>query len=389
MKAAFPEYYRPTQEQFKKMWQQCTFALDANVLISLYRYSDKTANELLELFRHFSDRIWLPHQAALEFQDNRCAEIAKHMSYYEGIADLLEGKAVATANALKLEYPRHRFLDVEEYSNRLVKWCKRVRKELLAKREAHSISFDIDPIRDAVDKMFDGRVGSPYDDDRLQAIYKDGKDRYARKVPPGYADSDKDDLKKYGDLILWYQAVDKAKETGKPVILVTDEQKKDWWHKVKRRTVGPRPELIAEMLKKSDQSFYMYSAGQFMQYARQHIEAVKEVVTSEAVREVEETKTADMAERMASLLLEQRALELKLRRDLDRILRKHGIANKTGSYLGDVALNAFHPQASSSPSAIAGISDYDLIHLLDEPTEEQEDVLPYDDLSDDEDSEGM
>jgi hypothetical protein len=31
MRTMFPGYYRPTEEEFKKMWQECIFSFDANV----------------------------------------------------------------------------------------------------------------------------------------------------------------------------------------------------------------------------------------------------------------------------------------------------------------------------------------------------------------------
>ena len=38
-----------------------------------------------------------------------------------------------------------------------------------------------------------------------------------------------EDIKKYGDLILWYQIIDKAKESKKPIILISGDVKEDWW----------------------------------------------------------------------------------------------------------------------------------------------------------------
>jgi hypothetical protein len=32
MRELFPGYYRPTQEQFQQMWQECIFVLDAKAL---------------------------------------------------------------------------------------------------------------------------------------------------------------------------------------------------------------------------------------------------------------------------------------------------------------------------------------------------------------------
>jgi len=68
MKNIFPGYYRPTEEKFSNLWNSCLFVLDANVLLNLYRYSQETSNELIQILKQISDRLWIPHQAALEYQ---------------------------------------------------------------------------------------------------------------------------------------------------------------------------------------------------------------------------------------------------------------------------------------------------------------------------------
>jgi PIN domain-containing protein len=71
MRDLFPGYYRPTQEQFQQMWRECIFVFDANVLLNIYRYSSDTRDELFDVLEHLKDRIWIPHQAMLEYHENR------------------------------------------------------------------------------------------------------------------------------------------------------------------------------------------------------------------------------------------------------------------------------------------------------------------------------
>ena len=42
MRKTFPGYYRPTEAEFRRLWDKCIFVLDANVLLNLYRYSEET-----------------------------------------------------------------------------------------------------------------------------------------------------------------------------------------------------------------------------------------------------------------------------------------------------------------------------------------------------------
>ena len=90
MKDSFPGYYRPTENEFAEMWESCLFVLDANVLLNLYRYSVDTREELLAILQGISERLWIPHQAALEYQQKRLQVIGQQAAAYKNIRDLLE-----------------------------------------------------------------------------------------------------------------------------------------------------------------------------------------------------------------------------------------------------------------------------------------------------------
>lgn len=50
-------------------------AVDANVLLNLYRYNARTADDILAIFEKLGDRLVVPHQAIREFHRNRLAAI--------------------------------------------------------------------------------------------------------------------------------------------------------------------------------------------------------------------------------------------------------------------------------------------------------------------------
>jgi len=151
-----------------------------------------------------------------------------------------------------------------------------------------------DPILDTATSLLDGKVGEPYLPERLEEIYKEGEKRYTSKLPPGYSDAEgskkKEGNVKYGDLVLWYQTIDKAGETRRSIILVTNETTEDWWWICKGRTIGPRPELIDEMMSKGHVPFYMYNSDRFMTFAREYLETP---VKQEAIDEVRDVRLRD------------------------------------------------------------------------------------------------
>src|SRR5262249_24633967 len=99
----FPGYYRPTEEEFSALWQECVFAFDANVLLNVYRYSQATRERFLEILDRLRERIWLPYQAALEYQENRLRVLSAQYDPYESIPQQLR----TLHNELRKKYPRH------------------------------------------------------------------------------------------------------------------------------------------------------------------------------------------------------------------------------------------------------------------------------------------
>jgi hypothetical protein len=49
MREKFSGYYRPTQEEFDKLWQEAILSVDANILLNIYRYSPETRARLFEV----------------------------------------------------------------------------------------------------------------------------------------------------------------------------------------------------------------------------------------------------------------------------------------------------------------------------------------------------
>jgi hypothetical protein len=71
VRSEFPGYYRRTDEELSKIWEDGIFVLDTNVLLNLYRYSTGTREELLGVLRGVRSHLWILHQVAEEFLRNR------------------------------------------------------------------------------------------------------------------------------------------------------------------------------------------------------------------------------------------------------------------------------------------------------------------------------
>lgn len=307
MKNIFPGYSRKSEEDIKKMWEKSTLIFDANVLLNLYRYSDSTRDTILDLIEKFSDRIWLPHQSALEYNRNRYEVIADQEKAYKEFIEKIEQikKDLQSTNKPPfLSNTVHEDLNnvftkvVVEVDESIKKYCEYLKS---------------DPIYDNIDRLFDGKISQCYSEEKLEELYKEGETRYKSKFPPGYEDEkNKEGNRKFGDLVLWKQIIDKGKESKNPIIFITDERKIDWWWKIKDgRNMGPRQELVEEMKREANIDFHMYSSERFLSYGQSYLE---EKVNQKALEEIQALKRTEIEELRKRQMMAERELEIRKRK---------------------------------------------------------------------------
>jgi hypothetical protein len=197
----FPGYYRPTEEEFDKLWKDCIFIFDANMLLHVYRYSSETRDRFIQVLTRLKDRLWIPHQAAYEFHRNRLLVITHQRKTYDDIEKILTD-AIHKVEKYIEGIRHHPVLEPRAVLTPLNNAKKKVLRYLAKTRAEHPDLLSSDKLLEDLSSLFAGKVGSPYSDERLREIYKEGARRYENKVPPGYMDKDKPGDEKYGDLEL-------------------------------------------------------------------------------------------------------------------------------------------------------------------------------------------
>jgi hypothetical protein len=281
MRKTFQEYYTPTPEEFAVLWSEGTFALDANVLLDVYRFSPATTTQLIEILERLGPRVWIPHQVALEYQRHRNHVSATVFEAYDKAVVKLDNAFRELEEALRKNIESKGFLEAVERS------FEQSKKKLMATKAKHTKLVPTERLHHRLTALFDGKVGQSYCTSDLSSKYVDAEARVRDRVPPGYRDSAKPVPDRYGDVLVWFQLLDKAKLDGKPMVLVTGDSKDDWWWEERGKTIGPRPELRREMLSVADVSFYMYSTGRFLENARRYLGSE---VTDEAIAEAREVQ---------------------------------------------------------------------------------------------------
>ena len=107
MKRKFVGYYLPSRRDFDKLWKSCIFSFDANILLNLYRYSSETTKEFIKLIEQLKDRIWITHQAAYEYQNNRLTVISEQGNSYDKLLDVIANNRNKVAETLRSERHPH------------------------------------------------------------------------------------------------------------------------------------------------------------------------------------------------------------------------------------------------------------------------------------------
>jgi hypothetical protein len=270
MRNQFPGYYKPSEEEFDKLWKNCIFSFDTNILLNVYRYSPKTRERLFEIWHKLNGRIWLPHQVALEYLQERLNVISHQSKPYRELQDMLDDASKSFTQKIEEFSKRHSFsshTDTKELLKILEDAHNQIKDKLNNSSASYPNLLESDNFWDKITQLFHEKVGEPYATEDASRNFKKAEHRFKQQQPPGYLDANKPEAERYGDVILWFQLIDYVKSEKKPLIFVTDDEKKDWWLKHKGKTVGPRPELIQEMLNDGGVEFYLYTGDRFLDYA--------------------------------------------------------------------------------------------------------------------------
>lgn len=343
MKDMFSMYYQPTDEEFKEIWANCIFVFDANVLLNLYRYTKETREQLLNVLERFKDRIWIPHQVGLEYHSNRHTVILEQKDAYGEVKNAIGVASQEFINQLKEKLKkykkRHPTISVKDIMSAFEKSLEEIILSLEKQEGLHPNLINEDVVINKLIDLFNKRVGEPYTQDVLNSIYDEGKDRYEKLFPPGFKDlKDKQGKKKYfndlvihdeyGDLIVWKQIIDKAKQDGKPIVFVTDDTKDDWWRVVRGRTLGPRLELVNEFKHETRLPFYMYQSDRFIEYAQGFLE---QQINHTAIKEMQDVRESNKEGR--ETLVRPSNFEFLTEEDWKAYERMVSMAEKKGSSL--------------------------------------------------------
>ena len=310
------EFYGFYREPFNKenMTSENTIIVfDTNSLLNVFRFTPEASKEYFEIIQSIQDKIYIPYLVALEFHFHKSEtlllneiNVTKFKNNFSKNWNKLKSEAAKTLFS-SLSYRND--IDKKELnaylSDLLNSEDLNIENKLVEK--ISSISENQTNIFNALVEIMHSKTGERYTQDMITKIEKEGEERYKNGIPPGFNDANKklsrsyNGIKyqqKFGDLIIWKDIINKAKEDRiKHVIFVTSDGKRDsktdLKYKVcvgndgngkkKYQIIGPRIELIEEMKNETGADFYLMDELEFMKQFSQ------EEVSSQVAKSISDT----------------------------------------------------------------------------------------------------
>ncbi|MFN3890669.1 MAG: PIN-like domain-containing protein [Beijerinckiaceae bacterium] len=248
----FPDAAAIFKRTFKSVAEikgDCLVALDTNVLLAPYSLSKEPLTQIEQTYEMLvkHERLVVPGQVAREFARNRSTKLG------ELLKSLQDQKSKITAPIEK----RYEFLkSIPAYSEalKLAEEIGAKQKELTKKigDVADQLrTWDLsDPVWLIYRRLFAGSVRE-LSQDALRDLGTELKHRSTHSIPPGYKDAGKPD-EGAGDLIIWKTLLELGAEKKRDLVLVTLDQKTDWWSQSGGAPLFPRFELVEEYAAASD-----------------------------------------------------------------------------------------------------------------------------------------
>lgn len=243
--------------------REAVVAIDANVLLDLYRFRPQTSRDLIKTLRSFGDRLVVPHQALREFWHRRQHAQDSPSAATKVATDALDKSNRSIRDAM-VTWARAVGVDDNELAGLIARvddFLGELKGDIENVSQDPSIERGEDPILEQLEEILTGRVTSSLSPEEWNECVAEAKRRIDAEEPPGYMDADKQegDLPEggAGDYLVWYQATRYAKEQDRDLLIVTRDQKQDWWWRQKAAFIGPRPELTLEYHQLSGRRLFM------------------------------------------------------------------------------------------------------------------------------------
>ena len=211
-----------------RIFDAAEFVLDANVMLDLRRLPVERSEELLAILEDIADQVWMPLQFYAECKENLASARIETKKKYYGFKQRADSFRDKSLNLVK-DFIRIAQTDVNpDIVVHLEQGFALLHQEFPTLLQ-HSHEQSYDSIEDRIDALLCGKERKELPESLRENIPSLWEWRMQHKIPPGLQDSGKPEPQRYGDLIGWLQIKRRAVETGRPIVIVTNDIKANGW----------------------------------------------------------------------------------------------------------------------------------------------------------------
>lgn len=264
MEELFRGYTFYSEKNYEEIWENATIVLDTNILLNLYRYSEKTRKEVINLLKNLKDRIWIPYQVGKEYFNNRDKVIKDSNKELEKLKDLVSQTLTKLISEVKSKEKNYQEIaSMESDINKFKETIESKFEKIISdSKEKDNENINLKIEREIL-SLIGNNIGEEPPEEEYLKMIEEGHRRITNDIPPGYKDKDKKEIYKgkkvNGDYIIFKSFINYAKEKNKPIIFITDDTKEDWFHIVCGEKKGGRKELLHEFYKETNNMLLIYS----------------------------------------------------------------------------------------------------------------------------------
>ena len=295
MRSRFPLYYHLSEDEKRELFnsKNCFFVFDTNALLDIYRLGKDTADKVLRLLEKYKDRIVIPNHVAWEYHNHMLGIITEVLSVYDNFLKQNNKESLLNSitTSLRLEHTPSLKRKMEKCLGTAI---EELFNEVKGERDYMLSQFQTWGLQNKLSDALGSKLLDGFDKAAIESIEKDGIDRYAQCVPPGYLDAKEKDTNIYGDLIIWKEILSFAKNRSCSIILIGRDMKEDWLQKMHGMICGPRQELLNEFSEYSPKGkFHIYTLDQFLAFANER----DNVLDDNEISEVKDLSTTLIVEK--------------------------------------------------------------------------------------------
>lgn len=268
-----------TLERESLLFREARIVFDSSAISHLYTLVEDHKKTMVDILCNYKDRIWIPSHVSYEYQKNiesfRNNPLKlydetkfKQSLFFQNIDNILNNFDHPYFHPYIEEDDLKRLKEIRDIAEQKIKDLQKGVKEQVKKRTKEiSDVKDNDIIKETISSFMTGKTMSF---DELMEIVKEGEFRFRNLLPPGHEDknnSHKLGMQIYGDLIIWKEILNYAKEKQASIIYIIDDTKKDIYqeHDKDKEPESPRHELLKEFHDVVGKDIWFYTTKKFIE----------------------------------------------------------------------------------------------------------------------------